>query len=152
MSYDIYIKHKSTDETYQFPFKHTITGGTYAVGGTSEAWLNITWNYSKYFYEVTDGDTRFAHDEVSAYYADGTTGPVETEYGIRGIYGKSVKDGIELIKIMIDRLRTKYPDALPDRHDYWASTAGNAIAALDNLMRIGLLAPWDDDDLVWDGD
>lgn len=33
-------------ETIQFDEPHNIAGGTYAVGGTTEAWFNITYNYS----------------------------------------------------------------------------------------------------------
>ena len=55
----------------------------------TEADIDITYNYSHYYYEATDGDIRFAHEKVSAYLADGTQGPVETEYGIRGLYGST---------------------------------------------------------------
>ena len=128
MSYDIYLKDRVSGETIELPVKHLMTGGTFRADfdpvtktfspmPTSEAWLNITYNYSHYYYEATDGDPRFAHDEVSAYYADGRTGPVVTEYGIRGIYGKSGADSIPMLKDMIARIEAKYKNG-----DDWIST------------------------------
>ena len=119
MSYDIRLKDPVTGETLELPVKHVMTGGTYQADydertGTfsprpiSEAWLNITYNYSHYYYEATEGDSRFAHDEISAYYADGTTGPVETEYGIRGIYGKTGAESIPMLEDMLERIEEKY--------------------------------------------
>ena len=121
MSYDIYLKDPVTNETLNLPFKHTMTGGTYAADydpntdtwspkPISEAHLNITYNYSKYYEEATDKDPRFAHDEVSCYYADGTTGDIVTEYGIRGIYGKTGADSIPMLNDMVSRIRNKYYD------------------------------------------
>lgn len=111
MSYDISLVDPVTKETLHTKVNHDMRGGTYALGGTTELWLNITWNYAHYYYESTDGDPRFAHDEISAYYADGTTGPVKTEYGIRGIYGKTGAESIPMLKDMIDRIEKKYKTA-----------------------------------------
>lgn len=108
MSYDITLNDRVTGKTLEVENPHFMIGGTYAVGGTNELWLNITYNYSSYYYEATDGDPRFARDEISAYYADGTTGPVETRYGIRGIYSKSGADSIPMLKDMIARIEDKY--------------------------------------------
>ena len=110
MSYDITLNDRVTGETLEVENPHFITGGTYAICGTNELWLNITYNYSHYYREATDGDPRFAHDEITAYYSDGTTGPVETKYGIRGIYGKSGAESIPMLKDMISRIEKKYKD------------------------------------------
>lgn len=122
MSYDIRLKDPVTDETLDLPVKHVMTGGTYqadydeqtrtfSAKPISEAWLNVTYNYGRYYYDATDGDSRFAHDEISAYYADGTTGPVKTEYGIRGIYGKTGVESIPMLEDMIERIKEKYKPA-----------------------------------------
>ena len=108
MSYDIELKDRVTGKTLEVSENHFMTGGTYAVGGTRELWLNITYNYAHYYYEATDCDPRFAHDEISAYYADGTNGPVETKYGIRGIYGKTGAESIPMLQDMIRRIEEKY--------------------------------------------
>lgn len=110
MSYDIELKDPVTKETIEIAEPHFMRGGTYAIGGTQELWLNITYNYSHYYYEATDGDPRFAHDEVSCYYADGTQGPIETQYGIRGIYGKTGAESVQMLKDMIWRIETEYKD------------------------------------------
>ena len=111
MSYDIRLVDPVTKKPLHTKVNHDMRGGMYALGGTTELWLNITWNYAHYYYESTDGDPRFAHDEISAYYADGTTGPVKTEYGIRGIYGKTGAESIPMLKDMIDRIEKKYKTA-----------------------------------------
>ena len=67
----------------------------------TEADIDITCNYSHYYYEVADGDIRFAHEEVSAYYADETQGPAETEYGIRGLYGSTSAESIPMLMDVI---------------------------------------------------
>ena len=117
MSYDISLKDATTGDTIELPVKHIMTGGTYRAeytGGEfvptpiSDAWLNITYNYGSYYYEATEGDERFAHDEVSAYYSDGTQGPIRTEYGIRGIYGKTGAESIPMLKDMVVRIEAKY--------------------------------------------
>ena len=119
MSYDIHLKSPVTEEVIELPYEHVMTGGTYpatynastgtfTVRPTNDAHLNITYNYSRYYYEATEGDPRFAHDEVSAYYADGTTGPIKTEYGIRGLYGKSGAESIPMLHDMISKIRSKY--------------------------------------------
>lgn len=46
--------------------------GKLAPAEQTEADIDITCNYSHYYYEVADGDIRFAHKEVSVYYADET--------------------------------------------------------------------------------
>lgn len=108
MSYDIWLKDRLTGETLEVNNNHFMTGGTYAVGGTKELWLNITYNYAHYYYEATDGDPRFAHEEVSCVYFDGTYGPMEIEYGIRGIYGKTGAQSIQMLKDIIQRIEERY--------------------------------------------
>ena len=51
MSYDIYLRDRVTKETVHFDTPHQMAGGTYAVGGTPEAWLNITYNYARWYYK-----------------------------------------------------------------------------------------------------
>ena len=121
MSYDIELKNKVTGETAKMRHPQYVRGGTVparlnpATGELeqaeqAEAHINITYNYSHYYYEATDGDPRFAHDKVSAYYADGTHGPIVTEYGIRGLYGKTPAESIPMLMDMITKIRQKYTD------------------------------------------
>ena len=118
VSYDIRLIDAVSGETIQLPFEHMMKGGMcharvredggLEAAATREAWLNITYNYARYYYEATDKDSRFAHDSVSAVYADGTVGPMVTKYGIRGIYGKSGAESIGMLEDMIERIEGKY--------------------------------------------
>lgn len=112
MSYDIYLVDPETKETIYFDEPHDLKGGTYAIGGTTEAWLNITYNYFKFFRQYVD-----------------------PEKGIRALYGKPAKDCIPILLNAIDQLGTHRDE------DYWAATPGNAGAALENLLMLCRLAP-----------
>lgn len=124
MSYDIRIRRR-TGESVELRRAHDITGGTYAVGGTAEAWLNITYNYWKIF------DRLFGED------------------GIRTIYGMNVKDARPVLVGAVARLG----DAEPDEN-YWKACDGNAKKALLGLVELTDLALSDypDDEMFWDGD
>lgn len=98
MSYDISLRDRVTGKTLMAETEHMMRGGTYAMNGTREMWLNITWNYASYYYDATEGDERFANDG----------GNGEIRYGIRGIYGKSGAESIPMLKDMIARIEAKY--------------------------------------------
>lgn len=146
MSYDISLVDPVTKETLHTKAKHDMRGGLYAVGGTTELWLNITWNYAHYYYEATDGDNRFAHKRITGY-TNGVPDGVETEYGIRGIYGKTGGESIPMLKDMIARIEKKYPD-LETSDKYWDDLPGNAVKPLYQLLAFAQMRP----DGVWDGD
>jgi hypothetical protein len=118
MSYDIYLRYQDGGRAY-LSQQHTITGGTYVLGGTDEAWLNVTYNYASHFEAVL--------------------GPV----GIRSIYGLEAKESIPILKAAAKKLRGR-----PSR-DYWEPTEGNAKKALLDLVRLAKIAPsgtvWDGD-------
>ena len=189
MSYDIRLVNPVSANVIQLPFKHIMTGGTYAaeydeVTGEftplpiAEATLNITYNYSRYYKQATDGDERFG-----------------TDGGIRGIYGKTGAESIPMLKDMISRIeeaykslgewisttrhrikytlvetgaeitlwdilhynlkddqfiKEKYDELVceGDTGDYWEGTAANAIIPLKQLLIFAQLRP----DGVWEGD
>ena len=101
MSYDIYLNDPVTGQPIELQDPHMMTGGTYAIGGTRELWLNVTYNYASYYYEATEGDERFAHQEKRR-------DEFVNEYGIRGIYGKSGAESIPMLTDMISRIENKY--------------------------------------------
>lgn len=119
MSYDIYMKEPGRgDEVIEFDEPHYAAGGTCAVGGTSEAWLNVTYNYAPHFYNTLG------------------------EKGIRSIYGLTGAESIPLLTKAIDELGD---DVDPD---YWNPTEGNAKKALINLRAMAEKRPdgiWDGD-------
>jgi len=112
MSYDIYLTDPITGETIQLDEPHCFKGGTYAVGGTNEAWINITYNYGRYYHKYID-----------------------KEKGIRWLYGKVATICIPVLERAIRELGTK------QSKDYWKSTRGNAGAALIALLEFAKARP-----------
>ena len=109
MSWDIALCDRKTGEELSLPVPLFVRGGTIPAvqnpytgeleqAPTETASINITWNYSPYYYEATEGDKRFLHQE------DGE----EPSYGIRGIYGKTPEESIPMLKDMVERIRKKY--------------------------------------------
>ena len=118
MSYDIYLKDPVTREPLEMETPHYVTGGTYAVNGTSELWLNVTYNYSDIFYKVLG------------------------KQGIRTIYGMSGAESIPVLTKAINKLSDEVDP------DYWKPTEGNAKKALYGLLSFAQMRPdgvWDGD-------
>jgi len=114
MSYDIYLKDPNTWDTIELPEKHDVKGGTFAVGGTTEAWINVTYNYAARF------EHAFSNDK-----------------GVRSIYGLTAAQSIPILEAAMSRLGD-------DTHpDYWEPTEGNAKEALRGLLELARLAPPD---------
>ena len=119
MSYDIRLVDPITRETLQTDRDHQLRGGTYAMGGTDEAWLNITCNYSPHFRRVLDENQ-----------------------GIRVLYGKTALESLPLLASAVQQLGDDVSS------DYWAPTEGNARKALLDLMQLAIWLPhgvWDGD-------
>lgn len=89
MSYDIALRDPVTHEVIELDAPHFMQGGTYAFGGTRELWLNVTYNYGK-FYRRPD---------------------VLGEKGIRSIYGMS---GAESIPVLDKAIAALGDDTDPD--------------------------------------
>jgi hypothetical protein len=119
MSYDINLLEPVSLETIILDDAHDMRGGTYALGGTKEAWLNITYNYSKHYYEHID-----------------------SEEGIRFIFGMTGSESIPVLEKAISKLGNDTDT------DYWKATEGNAKVALLKLVALAKLRPdgiWDGD-------
>lgn len=122
MSYDIYLRDPITREVLELDEPHHMRGCTYAVGGTTEAHLNVTYNYAPIFCRV--------------FWDASPTG------GIRSLYGKTGAESIPLLDAAIAQLGD-------DVHsDYWKPTEGNVKRALIRLRALAAMRP----DGVWDGD
>lgn len=118
MSYDICLKDPVTGDTLELDNPHQMQGGTFALGGTTEAHLNVTYNYSPQFRRVLG------------------------EKGIRSIYGMSGAASLPALNNAIAQLAD---DVAPD---YWAATDGNAKRALMQLRALAEMRPdgiWDGD-------
>lgn len=178
MSYDIYLKDPVTGTTMEVP-GHLMRGGTFKADYhpesgiftpalNTEAHLNITYNYGRYYSEIYK------------------------EEGIRTIYGMSGVDSISVLEKMITFLDKKYKekgkwvttkrsktvyydkdgieidiiDAIMnkitpeskeeiefevsegDTSDYWLDTAANAIRPLYQLIALAKMRS----KCIWDGD
>lgn len=60
-----------------------------------EAYLSITYNYSGYYYEATDGDERFWDED-------------KENRGLNGLNGKTAAESIKMLTDMLERIRSKY--------------------------------------------
>lgn len=101
MSYDLglYINEKAVEVE---PFEE---GGTYVLGGNDRAELNVTYNYSSWYYKY-----------------------LSPKKGIRWLYGKQAKNCIKRLEEAVKKLGTKRSD------NYWKVTKGNAGYALNILL------------------
>ena len=138
MSYDFSLRDRVSGETVQLPFKHVMKGGMYQVDPETmqpvpiaEARLNITFNYSDYYYEATKGNKDF---EI-----DGDNG------GIKSLHGKTGLESIKMLDNMIKNIEKKHPN-LETSNNYWDSCPGNAVKPLYQLKTMAELRP----DAVWD--
>lgn len=111
MSYDISLCDAVTGEELELDEPHQMKGGTYALGGSTSAHLNITWNYGDRFRRVF-GDE-----------------------GIRTIYGTSGAESIPVLKEAAGKLGDEVDP------DYWKSTDGNAKKAILQLIALATLRP-----------
>lgn len=112
MSYDIELVHNKTGKVMILPCPLFVRGGTVPAmvdpetgrlvqAPTEDASINITYNYASYYYEVTDGDERFRVKQD-----DGTV-----SYGIRGLYGKTPGESMEMLGDMICRIQKAYQNS-----------------------------------------
>lgn len=118
MSYDIRLCDPVTHEALQTDVHHDMRGGTYAMGGTTGLWLNVTYNYGKHYYRVL-GDK-----------------------GIRTIYGMTGAESIPVLEAAAAKLSDEVSD------DYWEATEGNAKRPLLQLAAMARMRPdgvWDGD-------
>jgi len=111
MSYDIELVDPVSGESLNLDYPHQMRGGTYKIGGTEIAHINITYNYGRYFYEIF-GDK-----------------------GIRFLYGLSGHESIPHLEEGIQLLGNDTDS------NYWVPTEGNAKRALINLLALAQMRP-----------
>jgi hypothetical protein len=111
MSYDLYIVDDDGNTMRLGKTTHDIMCGTYVLGGTNEAHINITYNYAPFFKTVF-GDE-----------------------GIRTLYGRKVSETFKPLLEAANKLHGRPAD------NYWESTEGNARKALIDCIALSLLFP-----------
>jgi hypothetical protein len=103
MSWWVYLKNKKTGKT--LPVYPHVEGGTYTPGGCHNAEINITYNYSRWYYLHLDTDS-----------------------GLRWLNGKPAHRTIQRLRYAIGMLGTQRSD------DYWNGSPGNAGYTLGMLL------------------
>ena len=115
MSYDLYLRDPVTRKQLEVP-AHMMYGGNIRceeIGGrlvpttTTEAYLNITYNYSSYYYDAFPG----AEDNREQYKKDREKyGITEIQGGIRSLNGLTGLQAVPVLEEMIRRIERKYRD------------------------------------------
>lgn len=111
MSYDCRLVDPVSKEPLQTTSKHEIIGGNYCIGGTTELWLNVTYNYGGHFRKVMPPN------------------------GLRGLDGMMATDSIPILGKGISQLGNDVDN------NYWEPTEGNAKKALYGLLALAKLRP-----------
>lgn len=136
MSYDISLVDPVTRKPIELDAPHQMRGGTYCVGGSTTAALNITYNYAKHFERVIAGGSTSELSQFDRVFGGGD------DRGIRLLYGKSGAESIPLLESAVSKLGDDVDD------DYWKATEGNAKRALLQLLSLARMRP----DGIWKGD
>ena len=113
MSYDLYLNDPITGETLTLDTPHQMRGGTYQLGGSKELWLNITYNYTKFY----------KRDDVFG------------GHGLETIEGLTGAESIPLLERAIKALGDEVSD------NYWDATEGNAKRPLYQLLAMAKMRP-----------
>lgn len=178
MSYDIRLKDPVTGETAEVP-GHLMIGGTYKADYhleartftpalNTEATLNITYNYGRYYYEVYEdrgireiyrktGQESIAVLEhmiqsiVEKYKKDGewiTTKREKTLY-----FGEDGREIEDIIGAILKKILYTKEEIIVDVYEgpdsnYWEATAANALKPVYQLLALAKMRP----DCIWDGD
>ena len=113
MSWDISLTDRVTGEVLHSDSPHMMRGGTFMLGGTTELWLNITYNYSKVYHR----DSVFGKD------------------GIGTIFGMTGLESIPLLEKAIHALGDDVSK------NYWEATEGNAKRPFVQLLTMAKMRP-----------
>ena len=111
MSYDVRLTDPVSGKTIKLFTPHHMAGGTVAVGGTKELWLNVTYNYHEHLRRL------------------------DPDQGIRWLYGKTGVRTIPALERAINKLGNNTDE------DYWKPTEGNVKRALCQLLAMAQMRP-----------
>lgn len=146
-SYDISLRDPVTKETLELPFAHVMTGGTFQADyhpdgdyftrkPTKEAWLNVTFNYSDWYYK----DGVFPDDRG-----------IKCLDGMTGLESIAVLQGaIDALEAMTEELSLEEIEELAKQgcRGYWVPTRKNSLKPLYQLKTMAQLRP----DGIWEVD
>jgi len=137
VSYDIYLTDPVTGDVLELDAPHHMRGGTYQIGGTTRAHLNVTYNYFEHLCRV------FVSLDVPRPKApEWMHEAAEPVHGIRTIYGLTGAESLPLLDRAVGMLGDETDS------DYWKPAEGNVKRALMQLRALAVMRP----DGVWSGD
>ena len=117
MSYDLYLRDPVTKERLEVPghmmyggnIKCDYIDGTFLPTTTTEAYLNITYNYGRYYYDAFPGYAEDDEEKSRRHDDDCKNYGIDSAYsGIRALNGLSGVMAIQVLKEMIRRIEDKY--------------------------------------------
>ena len=130
MSWDVDLCDPVTNEVLELDSPHFMRGGTYAVDGTREMSLNITYNYTRFYNDAFKG-------------------------GFRALDGVSAVKSIPILKAAIEKIKSPLtPDLNQEEWElyesqqatgYWMPTKENCLRPLYQLLSLAQMRP----DGVW---
>lgn len=120
MSWDVTLTDPSTGEALHATGVHHFSGGTYAMGGTTELWLNVTFNYSATIRRTLG---------MSLWELEGKTA------------GETVTALLAACALLEQEARAEAQVAGTVTADYWQATAENVRRALAALVAFAELYP-----------
>ena len=141
MSYDLYLRDRVTGECLEVP-GHLMYGGnirgafrddgSFLPEPTTEAYLNITYNYSRYYHDAFPS----AEEDEEQHAKDAKKFVVTCgDGGIRSLNGLTGAQAVPLLKEMIRRIERKNKDiegwVSTEREKVWYERKGNPEAAKD---------------------
>lgn len=177
MSHDIYLKDPVTKKVAKV-LGHLMIGGTYKADyhpetGTftpamnTEAWLNITYNYSRYYYECYEEGIEKIYGMSgieSIPVLEEMISVLMNNYQNDGVWMKSKRskkiyldeygNEIDYLAIITGKQKSyreeivEYEVDEGDTENYWTPTAANAIRPLHKLIALAKMRP----DCIWDRD
>lgn len=133
MSYGCYLVDPVSKEVLTTDTPHQIRGACYALGGTTEMYLSVTYNYSSWYYKDGVFPTR-----------DGKS------IGFNSLHGMSGAESIPVLTNAIKMLEAM-DEAIIDNElrecmdtkiaGYWLPTRDNAIRPLYSLLAFARMRP-----------
>lgn len=177
MSHDIYLKDPVTRKVANVPGHLMIGGiykadyhpetGTFTPAMSTEAWLNITYNYSRYYYECHEEGIEKIYGMSgveSIPVLENMISLLMNQYQNNGLWLKTKRtkkvyfgkqgNEIDWLEIMTGKQKSYREEIIEyevdegDTENYWTPTAANAIRPLYKLIALARMRP----DCIWDGD
>lgn len=180
MSWDFDLKDPVTKKVLELPSEHLMTGGTYRASydentgefspmPIKEATLNITYNYSKYYYEALK-ETQYSKDGIRCldempaadsilvlttmiqnieknYKVDDEFISTQKERWFKDEYGLPYEQFTpRYLQIQSEPYKKKVMVYEGNTDNYWEDTAANALRPLYQLLTMAKLRP----DGVWE--